>query len=152
MSIFDLYVWRWKYGPMFCACHIILLLWLFVQSITKISGYGLAYNRLCKSLTSTCDLDLEGRDICVTHDISAYHCDFLCLVISKSWRSSRSDTKYTLTQIMFTLTSKRDLELGGRDAGVTQDTLSYYSDYLWQVFTKSFDLWKSYRLDTKYAL
>jgi hypothetical protein len=33
-----------------------------------------------------------------------------------------------------------DLELGGRDAGVAHDTSSYYSDYLWQVFTKSFDL------------
>jgi hypothetical protein len=34
-----------------------------------------------------------------------------------------------------------DLDLGGRDTGgVAHDTFSYYSDYLCQVFSKSFDL------------
>jgi hypothetical protein len=33
-----------------------------------------------------------------------------------------------------------DLDLGGRDAGVAHDTLSYYSDYLCPLFSKSFDL------------
>jgi hypothetical protein len=41
---------------------------------------------------------------------------------------------------MLMFTSKCDLELGGRDAGVVHDTLSYYTDYFWQVFTKSFDV------------
>jgi hypothetical protein len=48
------------------------------------------------------------------------------------------------------LTSKSDLELGGRDAGDTYDTSSYYSDYLWQVFTKSFGsmkkLWTGHKI------
>jgi hypothetical protein len=45
---------------------------------------NIPYNRICKSLTSTCDLDLGGRDTGVTHDISSYHCDYFCQVLSKS--------------------------------------------------------------------
>jgi hypothetical protein len=34
------------------------------------------------------------------------------------------------------LTPKCDLELGGRDEGVANETITYYSDYLWQVSMK----------------
>jgi hypothetical protein len=60
---------------------------------------NILYNRLCKSLTSKCDIDLEGRGTGVLLDILSYYCDYLCQGISISlelWRSSRSDTKYTL--------------------------------------------------------
>jgi hypothetical protein len=52
---------------------------------------------------------------------------------------------------MLYFTSACDLDVRGRDAGVGHDTLSNYSDYLCQVFLKSFDLWKSYRPDTDYV-
>jgi hypothetical protein len=42
------------------------------------------YNRLCKFLTSTCDLDLGGRDTDDMHNISSNHFDYLCQVFSKS--------------------------------------------------------------------
>jgi hypothetical protein len=45
---------------------------------------NIPYNRLCKSLTSTCDLDIGGRDAGVVLDISSYYCDFLCQEFSKS--------------------------------------------------------------------
>jgi hypothetical protein len=48
------------------------------------------------------------------------------------------------------LTFKCDLELGGRNAGVNHDTSSYYSDYLWQVFTKYFSmkkLWTRHKIN-----
>jgi hypothetical protein len=66
---------------------------------------NIPFNRLCKSLTSTCDIDLWGRDTCVTHGISSYHCDLLCQVFSKSfdlWRSYGRDTKYTISQTLLT--------------------------------------------------
>jgi hypothetical protein len=46
---------------------------------------NIPYNRLCKSLTSTCDLELGGRDAGVAHDTSSYYSDFLCQVFSKSF-------------------------------------------------------------------
>jgi hypothetical protein len=46
---------------------------------------NIPYSRLCKSLRSKCDLDLEGRDAGVAHDISAYYSDYLCQLFSKSF-------------------------------------------------------------------
>jgi hypothetical protein len=41
---------------------------------------NIPYNRLCKPLTSKCDIDLGGRGTGVVFDISSYCCNFLCLI------------------------------------------------------------------------
>jgi hypothetical protein len=90
-------------------------------------------------LTSKYDLDLGDRGAGIVLDILSYDYDYLCQDISKSlklWRLSRHKI-YPITDYV-SFTSKCVLDLGGRDAGVVFDTSSYYSDYLWQVFSKSF--------------
>jgi hypothetical protein len=42
--------------------------------------------------------------------------------------------------LIFDLEIDLDIDLGCRDAGFVHDTSSYYSDYLCQVFSKSFDI------------
>jgi hypothetical protein len=50
---------------------------VFLKSQVMDWTQNIPCNRLCKSLTSMCDLDLGGRYTCVTHDISSFHCDYL---------------------------------------------------------------------------
>jgi hypothetical protein len=75
----------------------------------------------------------------------------LCQVISKSLELWRSDT-IPFNRLYLFLTAKCVLDLRGREAGVAHDTSSYFSDYFCQVFSKSFDLRKSYGPDRMYPV
>jgi hypothetical protein len=44
---------------------------------------NLHYNRLCKFLTSKCDLDLGSRDTGVTHDVLSYYCLIIVTICAK---------------------------------------------------------------------
>jgi hypothetical protein len=70
---------------------------VFLKSQVMDWTQNIAYIRLCKSLTFMCDLHLGGRDTCVMHDISSYHCDYFCQVFSKSL-----DLRRSLKQTMLT--------------------------------------------------
>jgi hypothetical protein len=71
--------------------------------------------KLCKSLSSLCDLDLGGWGTCVTHNISFYHYDYLCHgnpLIYEEVMDVTQNIQYN--RHCGPLTSECDIDFGGR--------------------------------------
>ena len=80
---------------------------------------------------SCCELDLQGSDQTVGHDMSSHYGDHFCEIVVKS------DFKYESYEPDFAARSCCDIDLQGRNPNLACDMSSQYGDHFCEIVLKS---------------
>jgi hypothetical protein len=138
-----------QYIPCNRLCKSLTSLRLFVPSTFKIPWsmkklwmehkiYHITNSVNLWHISVTLTLDVGVLVLCMTYRL------IIVTICAKLFQNPLNYEDWTqnipFNRLCLFFTSKRDLDLEGRETGVAHDTSSYNSDYLCQVFSKSFDL------------